>query len=407
MKKNNRVVVVQIGARMHYAVPIILYRMKCLVLFITDYYHKGVFTKVRYLINSNNLIKISGRQTPELENNKVVSNNWIGILYKLRMIFASRMELRYKIFIWIGKAVNIYALKELKKIENLFDSIYVFNTAGFELMKHYKGRKYLILEQCIAVQIVEQKLIKNENERHPDWQNVTVDSEVQLEYIRKEIEELYLADLILCPSTFVKDSVLEIDRNFNKKIKIVPYGVPTLVKNSKRREYSKGEVLQVLTVGNVGLRKGTPYILEAAKHFQNEVRFTIVGDYSLVSDDKVVELRNWVDLIGQVPRSTVSDYYNKAHVFLLPSVCEGSATVTYEAMQYGLPLIVTPNTGSIVRNGIDGFIISNSNLRELIFSIQKLLDDPTLISYFSKNSQERSFYASLQAYEERLSIAIN
>jgi glycosyltransferase involved in cell wall biosynthesis len=42
---------------------------------------------------------------------------------------------------------------------------------------------------------------------------------------------------------------------------------------------------------------------------------------------------------------------------VLPSVEEGSALVTYEAMACGLPLIVTPNTGAVARDGVDGFVI--------------------------------------------------
>ena len=44
-----------------------------------------------------------------------------------------------------------------------------------------------------------------------------------------------------------------------------------------------------------------------------------------------------------------------ADVFVFPSLFEGSAVVTYEALACGLPSIVTPNAGSVVRDGVDGF----------------------------------------------------
>jgi glycosyltransferase involved in cell wall biosynthesis len=39
------------------------------------------------------------------------------------------------------------------------------------------------------------------------------------------------------------------------------------------------------------------------------------------------------------------DQFAWADVFVLPSLCEGSAVSTYEAMLSGCPVICTPNTG--------------------------------------------------------------
>jgi len=50
-------------------------------------------------------------------------------------------------------------------------------------------------------------------------------------------------------------------------------------------------------------------------------------------------------------------FYGQADVFVLPSVVEGSAKTTYEAMAAGLPVVTTPNAGSVVRDGVDGFIV--------------------------------------------------
>jgi glycosyltransferase involved in cell wall biosynthesis len=46
-------------------------------------------------------------------------------------------------------------------------------------------------------------------------------------------------------------------------------------------------------------------------------------------------------------------------VFCLPSIVEGRALVVQEAMSAGLPVIVTPHTGTddVVRGGHNGFIV--------------------------------------------------
>ena len=50
-----------------------------------------------------------------------------------------------------------------------------------------------------------------------------------------------------------------------------------------------------------------------------------------------------------------------ANVFVLPSLTEGSARVVGEAMACGLACIVTPNCGSIIKDGYDGFIVPIQN----------------------------------------------
>ena len=47
-----------------------------------------------------------------------------------------------------------------------------------------------------------------------------------------------------------------------------------------------------------------------------------------------------------------------ADVFVFPSLFEGSAVVTYEALACGLPSVVTPAAGSVVRDGVEGFLVA-------------------------------------------------
>ena len=61
--------------------------------------------------------------------------------------------------------------------------------------------------------------------------------------------------------------------------------------------------------------------------------------------------------IPHLPYSALSKIYQSADVFVFPSLAEGSAYVTYEAMGCGLPILTTFNAGSVMRDGIDGFLV--------------------------------------------------
>lgn len=112
----------------------------------------------------------------------------------------------------------------------------------------------------------------------------------------------------------------------------------------------------MLTVGAVGLRKGSPYVGGVSRLLAGEVEFRMVGPLELLPEAQK-KLAASVELTGPIPRSEMRKQFEWADVFLLPSLCEGSAISVYEALAAGLPVICTENTGSVVRNGIDGYIV--------------------------------------------------
>ena len=109
-----------------------------------------------------------------------------------------------------------------------------------------------------------------------------------------------------------------------------------------------------------------------------------------------------VELTGHIPRVEIARHFAWADVFLLPSICEGSATVTYEALAAGLPVIATPNTGSVVRDGIDGFIVSCGAAEEIASRLAWLNANREKLRELSKHARERARSFTLEAYGERL-----
>ncbi|MCK4375945.1 MAG: glycosyltransferase family 4 protein, partial [Candidatus Brocadiae bacterium] len=113
-----------------------------------------------------------------------------------------------------------------------------------------------------------------------------------------------------------------------------------------------------------------------------------------------------VEVVGPVPRDEVMMHYRWADVFCLPSICEGSATVTYEALAAGLPVVTTSNTGSIVRDGVEGFIVPIRDSDAIADALARLLKDRQLLRDMSQAALDRSAYGSLDAYGERLVSAL-
>jgi glycosyltransferase involved in cell wall biosynthesis len=104
-----------------------------------------------------------------------------------------------------------------------------------------------------------------------------------------------------------------------------------------------------------------------------------------------------------VPRTDIPAYFRWADVFVLPSICEGSALVIYEALASGLPVITTPNSGSVVRDNVDGSIVPIRSSDAIAECLEQFAKDADLRCTMGQNARENALQSlSWQAYAERL-----
>jgi glycosyltransferase involved in cell wall biosynthesis len=105
---------------------------------------------------------------------------------------------------------------------------------------------------------------------------------------------------------------------------------------------------------------------------------------------------------GAVPRSRMRELFAWADVFVLPSLCEGSATATYEALAAGLPVVATPNTGSAVRDGVEGYLVPIRAPEAIAERLDRLANDRGLLAEIDKAARRRAEAFSAERYAERL-----
>jgi len=93
--------------------------------------------------------------------------------------------------------------------------------------------------------------------------------------------------------------------------------------------------------------------------------------------------------IKSVPYAELPQYYQSADIFVYPSLHEGSALAIYEAMASGLPVITTYNSGSVVRDGEEGYILPIRDVEALMEKILLLYQDEDLRYLMGKKARER------------------
>jgi glycosyltransferase involved in cell wall biosynthesis len=131
----------------------------------------------------------------------------------------------------------------------------------------------------------------------------------------------------------------------------------------------------------------------------------IVGE-SKLNPQAAQELSRTVALTGPVPRHEIARQYDWADVFVLPTLSEGSAAVCYEALASGLPVITTPHSGSVVRDGTDGFIVPIRNAERLAECLELLASNRDRLAEMSSQALDRSQGFTITGYARRLIPAL-
>ena len=396
--------VAQIGARMHYAVPRLLHQAGRLERLYTDICAVKSWPRALRLLparlRSARVRRLLARTPAGLPASEITAFTKFGREYAHRLARAASPTDVTATVMWAGRT---FCEKVIAGGLGHASAVYTFNNAGLELLRHARelGR-FTVLEQTIAPKQIEREWLDGEQEKFPDWESAPQRDRLLDRYLARQSAEWQTADVILCGSEFVRAGVERCGGPVHR-CRIVPYGVDSSFYPTARTCHPGP--LRVLIVGAVGLRKGSPYVLAAARHLQRRAKFRMVGEMP-VSPRAKVQLRSLVELIGPVPRSEMLEHFQWADVLLLPSLCEGSATVSYEALACGLCIIATPNAGTVVRDGVDGFIIPARDADAIVQSLQTLIDDRERLLDMSANAKRRSLEFNLRAYQRHLLAAL-
>lgn len=179
-------------------------------------------------------------------------------------------------------------------------------------------------------------------------------------FLHQRKKVLEYTDYILTLSPFAQDSYLQ-NGWWEDKV----YMTPTWTDIEKFKPWKKeDDVFRVISVANYNERKGYQYLLKAWEQLDlPNAELIIVGMPQWKMKKLVKDYENKLDNFKQINFThDVEKYYQNSSVFILPSLLEGSARVVYEAMACKLPIICTYETGSVVRDWKDGFIIPSKDV---------------------------------------------
>lgn len=192
------------------------------------------------------------------------------------------------------------------------------------------------------------------------------------------------ANIFVTLSRFLSEMLFDLGVP-REKIRIVPNGVDV----TKFKEGAEKKVENLLLfVGRLDPKKGIPVLLQSLKYLKTPVKLVMIGpptlgcaSYSktilkLIDDTSKKTIHN-ITHLGKVGPDELVRWYQKASIFVLPSLSESFPMVNMESLACGTP-VVASNVGAVsevVRDYENGILVPPGNPIKLSEALQYLLDN--------------------------------
>lgn len=395
------VLVAQLGARRHYAVPRALHAHGRLATFCTDMYlgaaGRAIATAAASATGHRALRRLAGRGAGALPAQKVRTFPSLALAYYFRSRTARTDAARTANWLWGGEQ---FCRRAIDHVDDHCKAVFAFSSAAKELLAFARSRDLrTILDHATAPRRFEMGLVAEEMQRFPGWMRANPSDHLIDVYHQRQLEEIELADVVLCGSSYAKRAIAY-DKKDWSKFRVVPLGYNAVTKGQERAAPKSDGSLHVLYVGNDGLRKGIGYLAGALSLLASrKIEARAVGDLGL-TEAGLAALQPNLELLGALPASALRAQYEWAHVVVLPSVSDTFGLVILEAMASGLPVITTPNScgPDIIREGVDGFVVPIRDAAAIADRLDLLASDRALLDAMGRSAQSRAQCFTVDAY---------
>lgn len=277
------------------------------------------------------------------------------------------------------------AIRHVKKAAAMGARIYHFR-AGFGGESIKVARRlgmFILCDHSIAHPATVEPLVRNMG-RFPTREEMA-DLDPFWTYIMRDIEQ---ADAVLVNSRFVEETFKH--AGFRRSpVHVMYLGVDdAFLAQVPQREFAS-DTFRMLFAGSFGKRKGAETLIDALGFLNNlPWRLEIAGplDREMVDRHREFFADARVSCLGLLSRRDLAKAMSGADVFVFPSLAEGSARVIFEALACGCYVITTPNSGSIVEEGVHGSVVAAGDSSSLACAVENAYHSRDAISVIGRNN---------------------
>ncbi len=172
-------------------------------------------------------------------------------------------------------------------------------------------------------------------------------------------------------------------------IHIIPNGIDVKKFKPSKTAATKSPTTKMLFVGRLYKEKNVLNLINSLIDIPN-IQLDIIGSGNLEKDLlKIKQANNLnVRIISNVPNSKLPGIYNRADVYIQPSLFEGNPKTILEAMSCGLPVISTDVTGinNVIKHNNTGYLC-NVDTGSIHLAIMTLIIDNELQNKLQRNAR--------------------
>lgn len=387
-----RVIVAQIGARHNYAVARALRDEGCLSALYTDFCLYGWRARaVAWMLNGRQTYAgalrrrtVTGvpagriRSAPEVSYWPAVRRLKGHAVYQYQDELFGRAMLRWG----FGDANVVYAM--------------FGNGQAFLEQARERGLKIAV---DVFITPIAHRIEHAERERFPDWELPLPADLAYFEPIEEKVRRVIrVADLLVCPAESVADGLAAYDETNLSKAALLPYA-----NTASYGRPSMPESGRVFFAGTASLRKGIHYLAFAANVLREGGRgysFAVAG--GVAERIRRHPMARNLNFLGHLAQEPMRDEFLRADVFVLPTLAEGSASVIFEALAAGVPVVTTRSAGSVVTDGVEGFIVPERDIDALAKAVERIVEDRELRARMSAAAFQKAQEYTLARWGERL-----
>lgn len=226
----------------------------------------------------------------------------------------------------------------------------------------------------------------------------------------RKLKEFDLADRLMVYSEFHEMSFLRQgvapERLFQNPLWVdIDFWQPVIM---PKRFSASHDVLRLLFVGELSLRKGLPFLFKALELLNAPARLTLAGrpthQFPIPSQIGRAE----IVATGPLTKHRLRELYAEHDLLVLPSVADAFGWVAVEAMACGLPVLLSDNCGAPVPDpawrvaALDSRAIA-ARLQHYLDQPERLSEDGTVCRSFAANFTPGRFRAQIKTiYAELL-----
>ncbi len=327
------------GRRDNYQVPLALAEAGLLDRFITDFYTFKEWQQVSPYLPESWQAKLAFRYHPDLPPERV------QCLWKETLQEHTRHRLGWSATQTYATLDPVFSQQAATRAQQTHSHLFLYTPYAWEAFRaHYHHTPYKVLFQFHPHAQFEDRLLTADWHHYPQVEQSyrsEVGHDLSLTAKQRQQDCWQYADLILCASSFTRDTLLEAGAE-PERCRVLPYGVelPDLTPQTPVANF------QVLFVGSGIQRKGLHHLLQV---WQNAA---LPDGSQLILVCRVIDpgiraiaaTMPTVKLLSGVSQTTLGELFQQSSLFVMPSLVEGFGQVFLESLSYGCPVLGTAHT---------------------------------------------------------------